>query len=125
MSANHNAAEQTKSPLLKAIYCAKNLGGALGTSTFFRSKMSVNTSQDYYRHAGIIYKGLPLLDVNQTNLSKHFEEVIQFIDSALTRGGKVLVNCHLGVSRSPACVLAYLMIKHGMSVRQAEEQVRA
>ena len=41
------------------------------------------------------------------------------MDSALDSGGKVLVNCHLGVSRSAACVLAYLLTRHNMSLAEA------
>ena len=37
--------------------------------------MTVNTSQEFYRHSGITYKGLRLLDVDQTDISKHFPEV--------------------------------------------------
>ena len=49
--------------------------------------------------------------------------IINFIDSAISGGGKILVNCHLGVSRSPTCVLAYLITKHNMTVAQAVDQV--
>ena len=85
--------------------------------------MTVNTSAEYYRPAGIQYMGLRLLDVSQTNISEHFNDIIHFIDSAISGGGKILVNCHLGVSRSPTCVLAYLITKHNMSVAQAVDQV--
>ena len=50
-------------------------------------------------------------------------EVIEFLDSALASGGKVLVNCHLGVSRSAACVLAYLLTRHHMSLPEALDKV--
>ena len=89
------------------------------------SRMTVNTSQEYYRHVGITYKGLRLVDVTQTNISRHFPEVVEFLDSAIASGGKVLVNCHLGVSRSAACVMAFLITRHHMSVAEAMEKVRA
>ena len=37
--------------------------------------------------------------------------------------GKVLVNCQMGVSRSSAAVLAYLMLKHGMTAVEALTEV--
>ena len=49
--------------------------------------------------------------------------MIEFLDSALASGGKVLVNCHLGVSRSAACVLAYLLTRHNMSLAEALDKV--
>lgn len=38
--------------------------------------------------------------------------------------GKVLVHCLMGMSRSATCVLAYLMIKQGLSAVDALRQVR-
>ena len=90
---------------------------------FIRSRMTVNTSAEYYRPVGIQYMGLRLLDISQTNISEHFPDIVQFIDSAISNGGKILVNCHLGVSRSPTCVLAYLITRHNMTVAQAVDQV--
>ncbi|XP_034008195.1 dual specificity protein phosphatase 13-like [Trematomus bernacchii] len=40
----------------------------------------------------------------------------EFIHQALTSGGKVFVHCAVGVSRSAALVLAYLMIHHHLSL---------
>ena len=64
-----------------------------------------------------------LLDIEQTDIGEHVEDVVEFIDSALTSGGKVLVNCNLGVSRSAACTCAYLIVRHKMTVNQAINQV--
>ncbi|XP_026044976.1 dual specificity protein phosphatase 13-like isoform X2 [Astatotilapia calliptera] len=40
----------------------------------------------------------------------------EFIHQGLTSGGKVFVHCAVGVSRSAALVLAYLMIHHHLSL---------
>ena len=79
--------------------------------------------QDYYEPYGITYMGLQLLDVPQTNISIHFNDVADFIDLALDAGGKVLVNCEMGMSRSSTCVLAYLMFRHHMSADEALSMV--
>ena len=49
------------------------------------------------------------------NISQHFEEAYQFIDDNLEKKLNVLVNCHAGVSRSAAIVIAYIMKKKGFS----------
>ena len=61
------------------------------------------------------YKGLKLVDVAQTNIALHFDDVAEFIDEALANGGKILVNCEMGMSRSSTCVLAYLMLRQKMT----------
>ena len=44
-----------------------------------------------------------------------------FIHSAVTNGGLVMVNCYMGLSRSATCVLAYLMTKHNMTLTKVKE----
>jgi len=85
---------------------------------------TVDTSQKFYQPYGIAYKGLKLLDVAQTNISLHFTEAAEFIEQALASGGRVLVNCQKGLSRSSTCVLAYLMLRQNMTAVQALTQVR-
>lgn len=85
---------------------------------------TVDTNQKFYKPFNIQYKGLKLLDVSQANISIHFTEISEFIDSGLQGGGKVLVNCQKGVSRSSAAVLAYLMLRHNMTAVAALVQVR-
>jgi len=84
----------------------------------------VDTNENYYYPYGIKYMGLKLFDVAQTNISKHFLEVSDFIDEALNEGGKVLVNCLKGMSRSSTVVLAYLMLRKNMTAMDALTVVR-
>ena len=60
----------------------------------------------------------------QTNIALHFDDVAEFIDEALADGGKVLVNCEMGMSRSSTCVLAYLMLRQKMTAGEALSKVR-
>eukprot|EP00095_Tigriopus_kingsejongensis_P007898 maker-scaffold132_size323655-snap-gene-0.10 protein:Tk07898 transcript:maker-scaffold132_size323655-snap-gene-0.10-mRNA-1 annotation:"dual specificity protein phosphatase 3" len=95
----------------------------LNTSEGSRSGL-VDTNQAFYKPFGIKYKGLKLLDVAQANISMYFNEVAEFIQEGLDGGGKVLVNCLMGMSRSSTCVIAYLMIKRDMTAVQALTDVR-
>ncbi|RZF44868.1 hypothetical protein LSTR_LSTR004493 [Laodelphax striatellus] len=84
----------------------------------------VDTDADYYKYSHIHYLGLPLSDLPVTNISKYFNVAADFIRDAIASGGKVLVHCMMGLSRSSTCVIAYLMIKEGMSASKALQKVR-
>ncbi|KAK4047558.1 tyrosine/serine/threonine protein phosphatase pps1 [Microbotryomycetes sp. JL201] len=45
------------------------------------------------------------------SIQPHFDSALQFIEHARWQGGRVLVHCRVGVSRSASIVIAYL-IKH-------------
>ncbi|EOY05545.1 Dual specificity protein phosphatase 1 isoform 1 [Theobroma cacao] len=72
-----------------------------------------------------VYKIIPVLDKEDTNLSQYFDECFDFIDEAKRQGGGVLVHCFVGKSRSVTIVVSYLMKKHGMSLSQALEHVKS
>ncbi|XVF28914.1 hypothetical protein REPUB_Repub15cG0073700 [Reevesia pubescens] len=74
---------------------------------------------------GFVYKIIPVLDKEDTNLSRYFDECFDFIDEAKNQGGGVLVHCFAGKSRSVTIVVAYLMKKHGMNLSQALEHVKS
>ena len=52
----------------------------------------VDTNEDFYYPYGIKYMGIKLFDVAQTNISKHFLDVADYIDEALDEGGKSTVR---------------------------------
>ncbi|GBP77842.1 Dual specificity phosphatase DUPD1 [Eumeta japonica] len=86
----------------------------------------VDTDHLYYRDCPYIhYKGFSLMDLPSTDISKYFYIAANFIDEGISSGGRVLVHCFMGVSRSATCALAYLMIKRGMSLKEALSTVRA
>ncbi|XP_073957970.1 dual specificity protein phosphatase 3-like isoform X1 [Choristoneura fumiferana] len=86
----------------------------------------VDTDHLYYRDCpGLRYRGFPLMDLPTTDISKYFHIAANFIDEGVSRGGRVLVHCFMGVSRSATCAIAFLMIKRGMSLTEAMALVRS
>jgi protein-tyrosine phosphatase len=52
-----------------------------------------------------------------------FDTIVPVIEDALTRGA-VLVNCAVGISRSPSFVIAYLMKTRGWTLEEAFVHVK-
>ncbi|XP_069944651.1 dual specificity protein phosphatase 3-like isoform X2 [Cherax quadricarinatus] len=84
----------------------------------------VKTGSTYYKDPSITYIGLDLIDLPFINISMHFEKASEFIDNALSSGGKVLVHCRQGRSRSATIVAAYLMMCHNMTAATALTMLR-
>ena len=72
-----------------------------------------------------VYKVVPVHDMPYTNLQRRFPDCITFIKSALAKGGRVLVHCFAGVSRSATIVIAYLMQEHNLTMHAAFKFVKS
>ena len=74
-----------------------------------------------------IYLQLPLLDTPEQPLLNFLPAAVAFIHEARASGGLVLVHCQMGISRSVACVLAWLTLREGgdMSLAAAWRHLRA
>ncbi|VDM59810.1 unnamed protein product [Angiostrongylus costaricensis] len=68
---------------------------------------------------GIEYKVFNVDDNNIANISKYFEEACEFIDAARDKGGKTVIYCAAGISRSATLAIMYLVIKGGRSLRDS------
>ncbi|GAA5877648.1 hypothetical protein JCM1840_004965 [Sporobolomyces johnsonii] len=73
----------------------------------------------------ITYLIQEIRDADDQNLIRIFPQAQAFIDSALSSGGRVLVHCGDGISRSPAIVTAYVMIKTRLTHEDAFAFVQA
>lgn len=64
-----------------------------------------------FAEENIIYETIVEYDDEGTDLFKHFDHCFKFIDSADQSGGKCLVHCRNGVSRSATIVSAYMYVR--------------
>ncbi|KAL8615839.1 hypothetical protein ACOMHN_048547 [Nucella lapillus] len=71
------------------------------------------------------YKVIPVEDSDSADLAAWFSEAFHFIGNEKQRGGKVLVHCRGGISRSATVCLAYLMYSRALRLDDAFDYVRA
>ena len=75
---------------------------------------------------GMSLKSVEVMDMEQSDILQHLDECIEFIQGCLRRGGRVMVYCWAGVSRSVAVLAAYLIAAgHASSVDAALALVRS
>ena len=67
---------------------------------------------------------LPILDQVNVNIADYFDEAIRFICEALSNGGRVLVHCQAGVSRSATIVIAFLIHQFNLTDVDATAYVK-
>uniref|UniRef100_A0A8B9QTH3 protein-tyrosine-phosphatase n=1 Tax=Apteryx owenii TaxID=8824 RepID=A0A8B9QTH3_APTOW len=65
------------------------------------------------------YKWIPVEDSHTADISSHFQEAIDFI-----AGGKILVHCEAGISRSPTICMAYLMKTKKLRLEEAFDYIK-
>jgi len=69
--------------------------------------------------SGVTRHHVAVRDSNEEHLTPFFEESSAKIETWLADGLHVLVHCSSGISRSATIVLAYLILKHKMTLRSA------
>ncbi|XP_018616639.2 dual specificity protein phosphatase 13-like [Scleropages formosus] len=87
-------------------------------------KMYCKGSHDFYGTT-VQYRGVPANDLPTFDMSPYFYSAADYIREALDApGAKMFVHCAVGVSRSAALVLAFLMIHHHFSLMDAIKKVK-
>lgn len=82
--------------------------------------------QNYYEGSSrIIYMRVPIADCSSVILKDYFSIVFNFINSALETGGRILIHCFAGISRSSSFVIAYLMHHYKMTYKVALQYVKS
>lgn len=65
------------------------------------------------------YYTINICDRNHVDIKNYFNECSEFIDNAIKNGGKVLVHCKCGISRSSTMIGAYLISKKEYTAEKA------
>jgi len=86
--------------------------------------LNVATGIEYEKSANICYRTIEILDLPEEKISNSLPHCFEFILNALDNGGKVLVHCNAGVSRSPSIVIVVLMKLKNLSFEAALEIVK-
>ncbi|XP_022878270.1 protein-tyrosine-phosphatase MKP1-like [Olea europaea var. sylvestris] len=79
---------------------------------------------EYFKNE-LVYKTLWLRDSPSEDITSILYDVFDYFEDVREQGGRVLVHCCQGVSRSTSLVIAYLMWKEGQSFEDAFQHVKA
>uniref|UniRef100_A0A4W3K4M6 protein-tyrosine-phosphatase n=3 Tax=Callorhinchus milii TaxID=7868 RepID=A0A4W3K4M6_CALMI len=86
--------------------------------------LNVSRNCAEYFKGKYLYKFIPVEDNATADISSCFQEAIDFIDNVRQEGGKVLVHCEAGISRSPTICLAYLMRSKQLRLEEAFDYIK-
>ncbi|KAM4636057.1 dual specificity protein phosphatase 5 [Discoglossus pictus] len=86
--------------------------------------LNVSRKSSEYCRDKYNYKWIPVDDNHTADISSHFQEAIDFIDTVRRTGGRVLVHCEAGISRSPTICMAYLMKTKRFRLEEAFEYIK-
>ncbi|KDP26678.1 hypothetical protein JCGZ_17836 [Jatropha curcas] len=78
-----------------------------------------------YFKSDLVYKTLWLQDSPSEDITSILYDVFDYFEDVREQGGRVLVHCCQGVSRSTSLVIAYLMWREGQSFEDAFQYVKA
>ncbi|CAI5455935.1 unnamed protein product [Caenorhabditis angaria] len=62
---------------------------------------------------------VPVEDTIIQKISNYFETVVQYVDEVKAKGGKTVIYCGAGVSRSATLTIMYLVISENLPLDQA------
>uniref|UniRef100_A0A804KQV9 Dual specificity protein phosphatase PHS1 n=1 Tax=Musa acuminata subsp. malaccensis TaxID=214687 RepID=A0A804KQV9_MUSAM len=125
------ASTERPSPITDYLY----IGGALAAKSMYTlqhlgithilclcaNEIGQSDSQNPYLFE---YQNFSISDSDDEDISNLFDEASDFIDYVEHSGGKILVHCFEGKSRSATVVLAYLMLRKGLTLSEAWSMLR-
>ena len=97
----------------------KKITHVINLASASKSKFSVNPDK-----ASLLRKDIALTTHSYETFSSSFDRYTRMIAESLAGGGKVMVNCWQGASRSATIVLAYLVKYQDMKLEKAVKMVK-
>ena len=77
-----------------------------------------------YFEDDLTYFNLPVLDICEEDISTIFQKSFEIIEQVRLSGGKVIVHCNAGISRSATICAAYLMRRQGLTMDEALKTIK-
>ena len=103
--------------------CITTLTAVMATATLREAGIThivnVTPNEKDFFPLSFTYLRVPVNDTASGRLDRHWEAAFTFIASAVANGGRVLVHCSAGVSRSASLVIYCMMRKYRMTLMAA------
>jgi len=104
-------------------YAAYNKSWLLANNVTHIVNMAAVTCQCYF--PGVFkYLSISILDTVSQDISQFFSACTKYINKAIASGGRVLVHCEAGRSRSATIVLQYMVTEYDMTLKAAYKRVK-
>lgn len=118
--------EVTPGVYVGSVGAAKNVDGlrALGV-THVLCVCNGMPAGGFAERGTFVHRSIEIRDSVDADIAEHFETTREFIRDALARGGRVLVHCFQGRSRSVAVCAMFMMCERGMTLEEAMTAIRA
>uniref|UniRef100_A0A087XHY4 Dual specificity phosphatase 28 n=1 Tax=Poecilia formosa TaxID=48698 RepID=A0A087XHY4_POEFO len=86
--------------------------------------INVSKQQPFPTSSGVTRMQIPVYDDPNEDLYRHFDRCADAIQKEANRGGRSLVYCKNGRSRSATICIAYLMKHRGLTLTEASQRVK-
>ena len=86
--------------------------------------LSLGELEAAYRRRGVVFRRVPIVDMNERDLSERLPEAVDALHELASAGHTVLLHCNAGVNRAPSVAIAYLCSHRGMTLDEAFDLVK-